>query len=123
MGLQVHGYPNLFTTGAPLAPSAALCNMTTCLQQQVDWITDCIVYARKNGKQVVEATKEFEDNWVKHHDETAAATLVVKTDSWYMGSNVDGKTRRLLAYIGGVGNYNKQCDELAANGYQGFAMT
>jgi acetone monooxygenase (methyl acetate-forming) len=31
MGLQVHGYPNLFTTGAPLAPSAALCNMTTCL--------------------------------------------------------------------------------------------
>ena len=70
MGL-VHGYPNLFTTGAPLAPSAALCNMTTCLQQQVDWITECIVYARKNSKQVVEATKEFEDNWVKHHDETA----------------------------------------------------
>ena len=123
MGLQVHGYPNLFTTGAPLAPSAALCNMTTCLQQQVDWITDCIAYARKNGKQVVEPTKEFEDNWVKHHDETAAATLVVKTDSWYMGSNVDGKPRRLLSYIGGVGNYNKQCDELAANGYQGFAMT
>jgi cation diffusion facilitator CzcD-associated flavoprotein CzcO len=29
MGLQIHGYPNLFTTGAPLAPSAALCNMTT----------------------------------------------------------------------------------------------
>jgi hypothetical protein len=72
---------------------------------------------------VVEATKEFEDNWVKHHDETAAATLVVKTDSWYMGSNVGGKPRRLLAYIGGVGNYNRQCDELAANGYQGFALT
>jgi acetone monooxygenase len=123
MGLQVHGYPNLFTTGAPLAPSAALCNMTTCLQQQVDWITDCIVYARENGKNVVEATKEFEDNWVKHHDETAAATLVVKTDSWYMGSNVGGKPRRLLAYIGGVGNYNQQCDALAANGYQGFSMT
>ena len=60
---------------------------------------------------------------MKHHDETAAATLVVKTDSWYMGSNVDGKPRRLLSYIGGVGNYNQQCDALAANGYQGFAMT
>ena len=91
MGLQVHGYPNLFTTGAPLAPSAALCNMTTCLQQQVDWITDCIAYAKEHGKGVVEATKEFEDNWVKHHDETAAATLVVKTNSWYMGSNVRRK--------------------------------
>ena len=123
MGLQVHGYPNLFTTGAPLAPSAALCNMTTCLQQQVDWITDCIAYARKRGKQTIEATQEVEDNWVKHHDDTAAATLVVKTDSWYMGSNVDGKPRRLLSYIGGVGNYHKQCDELAASGYPGFAMS
>jgi acetone monooxygenase len=122
MGLQVHGYPNLFTTGAPLAPSAALCNMTTCLQQQVDWITDCIDYARTQGKRTVEATREFEDNWVKHHDETAAATLVVKTDSWYMGSNVDGKPRRLLAYIGGAGNYHRQCGELAATGYPGFAM-
>ncbi|WP_082855318.1 flavin-containing monooxygenase [Paraburkholderia phytofirmans] len=123
MGLQVHGYPNLFTTGAPLAPSAALCNMTTCLQQQVDWITDCIDYARKHGKRVVEATQAFEDQWVAHHDETAAATLVVKTYSWYMGSNVEGKPRRLLSYIGGVGNYHRQCDELAASGYPGFAMS
>jgi acetone monooxygenase len=123
MGLQVHGYPNLFTTGAPLAPSAALCNMTTCLQQQVDWITDCIAHTRKLGRSTVEATQEFEDNWVKHHDETAAATLVVKTDSWYMGSNVDGKPRRLLSYIGGAGNYHSQCDALAASGYPGFSIT
>jgi acetone monooxygenase len=122
MGLQVYGYPNLFTTGAPLAPSAALCNMTTCLQQQVDWITDCIAYARDHGKHIVEPTAEFEDRWVRHHDETAAATLVVKTDSWYMGSNVEGKPRRLLSYIGGAGNYHKQCADLAAQGYPGFAM-
>jgi len=120
MGLQVHGYPNLFTTGAPLAPSAALCNMTTCLQQQVDWISDCLAYVRKQGKTVVEATKDFEDAWVQHHDETAAKTLVVKTDSWYMGSNVDGKPRRLLSYIGGVGNYHAKCDELARTGYPGY---
>lgn len=122
MGLQVHGYPNLFTTGAPLAPSAALCNMTTCLQQQVDWITGCIDYARQHGKKVVEATETFQDEWVQHHDETAAKTLVVKTDSWYMGSNVEGKPRRLLSYIGGVGNYNHKCDELASQGYPGFTM-
>lgn len=122
MGLQIHGYPNLFTTGAPLAPSAALCNMTTCLQHQVDWITGCIEYARQHGKRVVEASKEFEDAWVQHHDETAAKTLVVKTDSWYMGSNVDGKPRRLLSYIGGVGNYHHRCDEIAAQGYPGFEM-
>ena len=122
MGLQIHGYPNLFTTGAPLAPSAALCNMTTCLQQQVDWITGCIDFARKHGKHTVEATKDFEDRWVQHHDEVAAKTLVVKTDSWYMGSNVDGKPRRLISYIGGAGNYHRRCDEIAAEGYPGFAM-
>lgn len=122
MGLQVHGYPNLFITGSPLSPSAALCNMPTCLQQMVDWISDCIRYAQANGKQVIEPTAEFEDQWVRHHDETAAATLVVKTDSWYMGSNIDGKPRRLLSYIGGVGNFRKQCDEQAAAGYPGFAM-
>lgn len=122
MGLQVHGYPNLFTTGAPLAPSAALCNMTTCLQYQVDWITGCIDHAVKNGKKVVEVSQETESQWVEHHDEVASKTLVVKTDSWYMGSNVEGKPRRLLSYIGGVGNYHKHCDELAAEGYPGFEM-
>ncbi|MCY1399606.1 Baeyer-Villiger monooxygenase [compost metagenome] len=122
MGLQIHGYPNLFTTGAPLAPSAALCNMTTCLQQQVDWITGCIDFSRQHGKHTVEATKDFEDSWVQHHDEVAAKTLVVKTDSWYMGSNVDGKPRRLISYIGGAGNYHRRCDEIAAEGYPGFAM-
>lgn len=122
MGMQVHGYPNLFSTASPLAPSAALCNMTTCVQAQADWITDCIAYARGHGKNVVEATREFEDRWVAHHDETANQTLVVKTHSWYMGSNVDGKPRRLLSYIGGVGNYHRLCDEQAAAGYPGFSM-
>ena len=122
MGLQVHGYPNLFTTGAPLAPSAALCNMTTCLAQQVDWISDCIQYARARRVNVIEATQEFQDQWVAHHEELANATLVTKTDSWYMGSNVEGKPRRLLSYIGGVGTYKQKCDEVAAEGYRGFAM-
>jgi acetone monooxygenase len=32
LGLQMNGYPNLFTVAGPLVPSTALCNMTTCLQ-------------------------------------------------------------------------------------------
>jgi acetone monooxygenase len=120
MGLMVHGYPNLFTTAAPLAPSAALCNMTTCLQQQVDWITDCILYMEGHGYKVVEASKALQDQWVEHHDEVANATLVTKTDSWYMGSNVEGKPRRLLSYIGGVGTYRQKCEDVAAKGYEGF---
>ncbi|HKY89404.1 MAG TPA: NAD(P)/FAD-dependent oxidoreductase [Nevskiaceae bacterium] len=121
MGLQVHGYPNLFTTGAPLAPAAAFCNMTTCLQQQVDWIADCIQHLRAKGLTEIEPTVETQDAWVAHHDEIANATLVTKTDSWYMGSNVKGKPRRLLSYIGGVGAYRQACDQVKASGYAGFA--
>jgi cyclohexanone monooxygenase/acetone monooxygenase len=122
MGLQVHGYPNLFTTAVPLAPSAALCNMTTCLQQQVEWIDNCIRYMRSKNLKAIEPTKDAEDGWVAHHDEIANATLIAKTNSWYLGSNVEGKPRRVLSYCGGVGAYRQKCDEVAASGYQGFAM-
>ncbi|GAB5470470.1 MAG: NAD(P)/FAD-dependent oxidoreductase [Rhodospirillales bacterium] len=123
LGLQVHGYPNLFITASPLSPSAAFCNMATCLQQQVDWITDSLVHLRDKGLETMEPTKETEDAWVRHHDETAAATLFANTYSWYMGSNVEGKPRRLLSYIGGVGNYHARCDQIAAAGYSGFSLS
>jgi acetone monooxygenase (methyl acetate-forming) len=123
MGLQIHGYPNLFTTGAPLAPAAALCNMTTCLQHQVDWITGCIGYMRARGLTEIEPTKAAQDEWVKYHDEVANATLIAKTDSWYTGSNVPGKQRRMLSYAGGVGAYHQKCEEVSVKGYPGFVMS
>ncbi|MGH8516813.1 MAG: flavin-containing monooxygenase [Panacagrimonas sp.] len=122
MGLTVHGYPNLFTTMAPFAPAAAFCNVPTCLQQQVDWISDFIRYSRERGITTIEPTRELEDKWIAHHDEVANMTLIPGTKSWYMGSNVEGKLPRLLSYIGGVGVYRQHCEEIKASGYQGFAM-
>jgi cyclohexanone monooxygenase/acetone monooxygenase len=120
MGLAVHGYPNLLTTAVPLAPSAALCNMTTCLQQQTEWISDCIRHLRDRGASVIEPTADGEEAWVAHHDETASVNLISRTTSWYVGSNVPGKPRRVLSYTGGVGTYREKCDEVAAAGYRGF---
>ncbi|EWS54695.1 NAD(P)/FAD-dependent oxidoreductase [Methylibium sp. Pch-M] len=120
MGLQVHGYPNLFMTMAPFSPAAAFCNVPTCLQQQVDWIADCIAFVRQQGRHSIEPSAEAEAKWVAHHDELANLTLVPKTNSWYMGSNVKGKPRRLLAYAGGVGTYRAKCEEVKASGYEGF---
>jgi acetone monooxygenase (methyl acetate-forming) len=122
MGLMVHGYPNMLTTAVPLAPSAALCNMTTCLQQQTEWISDCIRHLRDQGKTVIEPTKDGEDAWVAHHDETADANLISKTTSWYVGSNVPGKPRRVLSYTGGVGAYRDKCSATAAADYEGFEI-
>ena len=122
LGMQVEGYPNLFTVAGPLAPSTAFCNMTTCLQQQVDWVTDCISYLMDKGNESIEPTKAKQDEWVEHHDEVANATLLVRTKSWYTGANIEGKPQRLLSYIGGVGKYHQICDDVAASGYQGFTI-
>lgn len=121
MGMMVHGYPNLLITASPLAPSAALCNMTTCLQQQTEWIAGLVAWMNAKGKTVVEPTAEFEEEWVRHHDETAGATLIARTNSWYVGGNIPGKPRRVLSYTGGVGTYRAKCDNVAANDYQGLA--
>jgi hypothetical protein len=70
----------------------------------------------------MEASAELEEEWVQHHDETANATLIARTNSWYVGSNIPGKPRRVLSYTGGVGTYRQKCDELAGSGYQGVQM-
>jgi acetone monooxygenase len=117
MGLQVHGYPNLFMIMAPLSPAAAFCNVPTCSQQQADWIANCIAYTHAQGRKSIEPTAEAEARWGEHHDELANATLVPKTKSWYMGTNIDGKPTRLLAYVGGANTYRNACDRVAAEGY------
>ena len=123
MGLMVHGYPNLLTTAVPLAPSAALCNMTTCLQHQAEWISEAVRYMRAHGKSVIEPTAEGEEVWVAHHDETAGATLFSRTDSWYNGANVPGKPRRVLSYTGGVGACRQATLDDAAAGYKSFQFS
>jgi hypothetical protein len=42
--------------------------------------------------------------------------------SWYLGSNVEGKPRVFMPYIGGMPAYAKKCDEIAAAGYTGFDL-
>jgi cyclohexanone monooxygenase len=70
----------------------------------------------------VDATERAEQEWVAHNIEVGDGTLYPTAESWYMGSNVPGKPRVLMAYIGGVGVYRDRCDEVAANGYEGFAF-
>ncbi len=124
MGLQVHGYPNLFMTMGPYSPAAAFCNVPTCLDQQVDWISDAIAHVRAKGARALEPMAETEAKWLEHNDEVAKITLVAQTNhSWYTGANVAGKERRLLAYAGGVGPYRELCDDVRARGFAGFALT
>jgi cyclohexanone monooxygenase len=77
---------------------------------------------RANQVDTIEATEEATSTWTDHVQEVANATLYPKAASWYMGANIPGKPRLFLPYIGGVGEYRKKCDEVAANGYEGFHL-
>jgi len=122
MGLQIHGYPNLFTTNAPYAPAAAFCNAPSCLQHQVQWITECIDHLVQHGRTSIEPSAEAEQRWLAHHDELANQTLIAKTKSWYTGSNIEGKPSRLLSYIGGLPAYIEACTDVKQRDYAGFEM-
>jgi cyclohexanone monooxygenase len=122
LGLMSAGFPNLFIITGPGSPSV-LSNMIVSIEQHVDWISDCIAYMRDHGFDSLEAEKDAEDKWVAHVNEVAFSTLYPQANSWYMGANIPGKPRIFMPYIGGVGPYRQICNEVAAKGYEGFAMT
>ncbi len=119
LGLQVTGFPNMFTVTGPQSPSV-LSNMMISIEQHIDWITDCISHMKDNGLATVEADKKAQAEWVEHSNEVGMSTLYPLANSYYMGTNVPGKARAFLPYIGGVGPYRKICDDIAAQGYKGF---
>jgi adenosyl cobinamide kinase/adenosyl cobinamide phosphate guanylyltransferase len=105
----------------PESPSV-FSNMPASIEQHVEWVSDCIEYMVANNLETVEANVEAEEAWSKHCREVAEATLFTKTESWYTGANIPGKTRRFLIYLGGVGAYRQKCTEIAENGYEGFTF-
>ena len=122
LGLAMEGFPNLFTITGPGSPSV-LANMIPAIEQHVDWIADCLAFMRAGGLGRVEPSLEAEDAWVSHVNELADNSLRSKCGSWYIGANVPGKPRVFMPYIGGFPTYERKCDEIAANGYQGFVLT
>jgi len=122
LGLMSAGFPNLFIVTGPGSPSV-LSNMIVSIEQHVDWITDCIGYMRERGFEAMEASRDAEDKWVAHVNEVARTTLYPQANSWYMGANIPGKPQIFMPYIGGVGVYRQICNNVAAKGYKGFAMT
>jgi cyclohexanone monooxygenase len=122
LGLMTAGFPNMFMITGPGSPSV-LSNMMVSIEQHVDWIADCVAYLRSHGLDCIEAIQSAEDAWVEHGNEVANRTLYPLANSWYMGVNIPGKPQVFMPYIGGVGAYRDTCDDIAADGYRGFALT
>ena len=79
-------------------------------------------HARKTEVVEIEASQAAEDAWTKHVSDVAMKSLFARADTQYVGSNIPGKPRVYLAYLGGVGVYRKTCDTVRDNGYEGFTL-
>jgi len=124
LGLQIAGFPNMLTLVGP-HNAATFCNIPRCIEQNVDWVTELLRYMGEKGFTRVEPTEAAEDAWTEHVYESAARLLLLEVDSWMTGvnRNVPGRQKRtFMAYAGGAPKYREKCEEVAANGYDGFML-
>ena len=113
------GFPNFFFPGGP---HAAAGNNPRYNGDQVDFITETLVYARDHGYDVIEVTAEAEERWTRMVDKGAAVTTF-GTIGQYVGSNIPGKPRRYLLNTGGRPKLFEISADVVANDYQAFEMS
>jgi acetyl esterase/lipase len=123
LGLMASGFPNLFMITGPQSPSV-LYNMPLAIEDHVDFAVTAITHLESSGKAVIEPTRDAEQEWVAHTDEVADATLMTEAPtSWYLGTNVVGKPRRIIVYLGGGIVYRAKCQDVVEKGYEGFMIS
>ena len=121
LGLASSGFPNFFMITGPGSPSV-LASMIQAIEQHVDWLIDCIGHMRDVGAATIEARVEDEDAWVEHVNEVSKVSLRSTCSSWYVGTNIPGRPRVFMPYIGGFPIYVQKCNEVMNGGFDGFVL-
>jgi len=120
-GLMTSGFPNMMFPYGPQGPTS-FCNGPTCAELQGDWIVTTIGYMKAHGKVTIDSGKETEEGWRALTNGIGAMTLLPDTKSEYMGTNIPGKTKEMLNYLGGVVDYTKRINSVIEMGYPGFVI-
>jgi len=121
LGLMIEGFPNLFMICGANGP-AALANIITINEQNVDWFCNLIDYMAVHHIAAAEPTIEAEGEWMRIVYDLAEKTLMSKAQTWYVGANVEGKARGLTLFTGGFAKYRDYCDTVKNNGYSGLTF-
>lgn len=80
LGMCVAGFPNMFFTYGPQAPTT-LCNGPTCAELQGDWIVEVINYMKEKKMKKISARGESEAMWKEQVWGAANSTLLPSTRS------------------------------------------
>ncbi|KAJ5742425.1 uncharacterized protein N7511_011444 [Penicillium nucicola] len=119
LGLMIPDVPNFFMVYGPQAPTS-LANGPPFIEMEVDWICKVIAKMDKESLESVEPTEQAAEQWRDHVATVCEHTLYPKTASWYMGSNIPGKRREPLIYLGGMQRWWQSCTEALAT-WNGFS--
>ena len=118
LGLTIPGLPNLFMIHGPESP-CVLYNMPLGAERQGDWIRECILHMRQHGIGAIEPAPGVDRAWSKEVEDVANLSLYPQTESWYTGSNIEGKHRQFAVHLGGP-HYYARIQQVAERGYEGF---
>jgi cyclohexanone monooxygenase len=121
LGIASAGFPNLFLITGPGSPSV-LASMIQAIEQHVDWLADCMSHMRDVGATSIEPILEDEDAWVEHVTDVSTVSLRSTCSSWYVGTNIPGRPRVFMPYIGGFPVYVQKCNEVMSGGFDGFVL-
>jgi cation diffusion facilitator CzcD-associated flavoprotein CzcO len=118
LGVQTHGFPNLFFPGGP---HAAAGNNPRYNGDQVDFIADALIYARDHGYKSIEVDPASEEEWTNMVNRGAALSPFGE-GSYFFGTNIPGKPRRYLLNSGGRPKLFSVIADVVENDYQAFTF-
>ncbi|MDT2005467.1 NAD(P)/FAD-dependent oxidoreductase [Rhodococcus opacus] len=92
LGVATAGFPNFFFPGGP---HGALGNNPRYAGDQVEFVTDALIYARDHDVDVIEVTAEAEEEWTSMMDASSVYSSFNES-SYFYGSNIPGKPVKQL---------------------------
>jgi cation diffusion facilitator CzcD-associated flavoprotein CzcO len=120
LGIQTTGFPNFFFPGGP---HAAAGNNPRYNGDQVDFVTDTLVYARDHGYDTVEVDGDAEVRWTSMVDRGATRSPSFGQASYYFGANIPGKPRKYLLNSAGRPKLFELIAEVVESDYASFSMS
>jgi cation diffusion facilitator CzcD-associated flavoprotein CzcO len=111
-GFAAHRLPNFFFPGGPHGAGGG--NYPRYSQDQVDWIADALIHARKHGFDRFEPTAEQEETWMTMVETLAPQSIFSAEHSHYYGANVQGKPKKFLLNPGGRAKLHEMLDVMTS---------
>jgi cation diffusion facilitator CzcD-associated flavoprotein CzcO len=120
LGLQSSGFPNFFFPGGPHLGNA---NTPRYNGDQVDFVTEVLMYVRERGLDTIEVDPVAEDDWTTLVDCAAKEILFGGETSYFFGANIPGKPRKQIMSFAGRPKFQAMIADIRENDYKPFRIS